>query len=106
MEFCKILYDDGEQEILNLAKERWELTGKNKSSAKKVRCLTSLVIVSQVSLFQVGHIRVPLREIQVDIYANYQIHQASLFDSPVCDQDACNWILPSCAEHSNSKLEG
>jgi sister-chromatid-cohesion protein PDS5 len=32
----KILYDDGEEEILNLAKERWELTGKQgKSSTKK-----------------------------------------------------------------------
>jgi hypothetical protein len=26
----KVLYDDGEQEVLNLLKERWELTGERK----------------------------------------------------------------------------
>ncbi|KAG0553459.1 hypothetical protein KC19_12G013000 [Ceratodon purpureus] len=38
----KILYNDGEQEILNLAKERWELTGKPKTpSAKKEKTPTA-----------------------------------------------------------------
>ncbi|XP_024357694.1 sister chromatid cohesion protein PDS5 homolog A isoform X2 [Physcomitrium patens] len=38
----KILYDDGEKEVLNLAKERWELTDKQgKSSAKKEKTPTA-----------------------------------------------------------------
>jgi hypothetical protein len=38
----QILYNDGEQEILNLSKERWELTGKQgkTSSAKKEKVAT------------------------------------------------------------------
>jgi len=37
----KILYDDGEREILNLTKERWELSGKQgKTSAKKEKTPT------------------------------------------------------------------
>lgn len=36
---CKILYDDGEKELLNLVKERWELAGKAQASVKKVKYL-------------------------------------------------------------------
>ena len=45
----QILYDDGEQEILNLAKERWELTGKQgKASAKKEKVAAGSVCVGVV----------------------------------------------------------
>jgi hypothetical protein len=47
----KILYNDGEQEILNLSKEQWELSGKQgkTSSAKKEKTPTATPPVLKVT---------------------------------------------------------